>query len=109
MFSNCTSFEELNLSNFSTNNLNNVEYMFSGCTSLKILNIPNFTKKEIYMCDLFENCKSLKEINLSNINIKNLHSIYYMFKGSSYEIQRKAMAQIQNESYEENKNKCKIM
>ena len=32
MFNGCSSLNELNLSNFNTNNLTNMTYMFSGCS-----------------------------------------------------------------------------
>ena len=32
MFNGCSSLKELNLSNFNTNNVTNMEYMFSGCS-----------------------------------------------------------------------------
>ena len=38
MFSNCYSLTSLNLSNFNTNNVNDMSYMFSGCSSLASLN-----------------------------------------------------------------------
>ena len=38
MFSGCSSLKELNLSNFNTNNVTNMDYLFSGCSDeLKLL------------------------------------------------------------------------
>ena len=42
MFYGCSALKELNLSNFNTNNVTNMEYMFSDCSSLKELDISNF-------------------------------------------------------------------
>ena len=39
MFSDCSSLTNLNLSNFNTNNVTNMEYMFFGCSSLTNNNI----------------------------------------------------------------------
>ena len=38
MFYNCSSLTSLNLSNFNTNNVNNMSGMFSCCSSLTSLN-----------------------------------------------------------------------
>ena len=38
MFYNCSRLTSLNLSNFNTNNVNNMSYMFSFCSSLTSLN-----------------------------------------------------------------------
>ena len=38
MFYNCSSLTYLNLSNFNTNNVNNMSYMFYNCSSLTSLN-----------------------------------------------------------------------
>jgi len=43
--------------------------MFNGCSSLKDINLSNFnTQNVINMNAMFERCSSLKEINLSNFN-----------------------------------------
>ena len=41
MFSNCYSLTSLNLSNFNTNNVNDMSYMFSHFYSLTSLNTKN--------------------------------------------------------------------
>ena len=41
MFYNCSSIKELNLSNFNTNNVTNMEGMFYNCLSLQELNLFN--------------------------------------------------------------------
>ena len=49
MFSGCSSLRELNLSNFTTENVRSMSYMFSRCSSLKELNLSNFkTENVIY-------------------------------------------------------------
>ena len=42
MFSECKSLNELNISNFNTNNVTNMNGMFAGCSSLKELNLSSF-------------------------------------------------------------------
>ena len=44
MFYKCYSLKELNISNFKTNNVNNMFGVFSGCSSLKKLNLSGFKK-----------------------------------------------------------------
>jgi surface protein len=47
MFSNCISLTNLNLSNFNTKNVHNMNGMFSGCNSLFELNISNFNSEKV--------------------------------------------------------------
>ena len=42
MFYGCSSLEDLNISNFNTNNVTNMSYMFYNCNHLKDLNLKNF-------------------------------------------------------------------
>ena len=54
MFNNCFSLTSLNLSNFNTNNVNNMKYMFYDCSSLTSLNLSNFNTNNVkYMEDMF--------------------------------------------------------
>ena len=39
MFSKCSSLKELNLNNFNTNNVKDMEYMFEGCSNELIMKI----------------------------------------------------------------------
>ena len=39
MFNSCFKLQEINLSNFKTDNVTNMEYMFYGCESLDVLNL----------------------------------------------------------------------
>ena len=41
MFCGCSSLTNINLSNFNTNNVNDMSYMFSGCSSLTNINLSN--------------------------------------------------------------------
>ena len=47
MFYECSALKELNLSNFNTNNVSNMNHMFNKCSSLKELNCANFNAKKI--------------------------------------------------------------
>ena len=55
----CSSLEELNLSNFQTNNVINMSSMFSGCSSLRVLDINNFNiNNNINISNIFFECSA---------------------------------------------------
>ena len=61
MFDGCTQLISLNLSNFNTQKVANIDYMFRGCESLKTLDISTFNTNRIKnMSNLFVNCSSLE-------------------------------------------------
>ena len=47
MFYGCSELKELNLNNFNTNNVTDMNYMFYGCSSLKELNLNNFNTNNV--------------------------------------------------------------
>ena len=54
MFSRCENLFNIDLSNFDTENVENLSQMFFGCTNLIDINLSNFdTKKVINMNGLF--------------------------------------------------------
>ncbi|HHQ0101054.1 TPA: BspA family leucine-rich repeat surface protein, partial [Listeria monocytogenes] len=71
MFQNCTSLEELDLSTFDTSSMTDMGMMFNGCTALKSLYLDNFTDAAI-MTDMFTGTTSLTYLfvshNLSTFN-----------------------------------------
>ena len=59
--------EELNISNFNTDNVNDMKCMFYKNTNLKELNINNFNIKNVNDTKLmFYSCSSLKKIICSD-------------------------------------------
>ena len=79
MFKNCFSLKVLNISNFNTINVNNMEYIFDMCYNLNILDIRNFNSKS-----LIENSSLLKNISENGIiyynsNIFNSYLINKFF------------------------------
>ncbi len=63
MFFNYSSLTYLNLSNFNTNNVNNMSYMFYNCSSLTSLNLSNFNTNNVTnMSSMFYGIK--KDCNL---------------------------------------------
>ena len=81
MFRDCNLLTYLDLSNFNTQNVNNMKSMFSYCKSLTNLNLSNFNAKNITnMSCMFFNCNSLTDLNLSNFNAQNcvdMSDIFY--------------------------------
>ena len=51
MFTNCSSLESLDVSNFDTSNVTDVSYMFEDCTNLKDVDISNFDMSNAYGVD----------------------------------------------------------
>ena len=82
MFCGCSSLENINLDNFNTKNVSNMNMMFNKCLSLKDINISNFNFDNIKKINcIFGKCYSLKDLNLSNfcfgkknIDMKNMFS-----------------------------------
>ena len=80
MFCNCNSLTSLNLSNFNTQNVTNMNYMFYKCNSLTTLDLSNFnTQNVINMEAMFFGCSSLISLNLSNFNTQNVINMEAMF------------------------------
>ena len=66
MFSFCSSLVLLNLSNFNTQNVTNMDYMLYNCSSLTSLDLSNFINKEdTSMENMFYNCFYLKYLDIS--------------------------------------------
>ena len=60
MFSDCTSLETFDLSNFNTSNVTNMSGMFKGCSGLKTIYVQNFnTEKVLSSDDMFTDCINL--------------------------------------------------
>ena len=84
LFSECSSFTNINLSYFNTENIINMSKMFNNCTSLNNINLSNINTKNVTnMSYMFYECQSLVKINLSNFNTKNVTNMSYMFSGCS--------------------------
>ena len=84
LFNDCSSLINIDLSNFNTNNINNMCYMFNDCSFLLNINLSNFnTNKVTDMSFMFNECSSLLNINLSNFNTNNVTNMCCMFSGCS--------------------------
>ena len=65
MFQLCSELEYIDLSNFNTENVTNMERMFYECSSLTNINLSNFNTKRVQFIDeIFFGCSSLKKENI---------------------------------------------
>ena len=85
MFEGCKNLIFLDLSNFDTSNVINMNFMFSGCLSLEEIKLTNKfnTNKVIDMKSMFNNCKNLFSLDLSNFDTSNVTDMSYMFSNCS--------------------------
>ena len=84
MFYFCTSLTSLDLSNLDTSKVRDMENMFSCCWSLTSLNLSTFNTSQVKnMHGMFSSCSLLTSLNLSNFDTSNLVFIGSMFSGCS--------------------------
>lgn len=84
IFGECAELRTLDLSNFGTYNMTDMQRMFYGCKNLASLDLSNFdTRKVTNMRDMFERCSSLKSLNLSGFSTENVTDMSKMFEGCS--------------------------
>ena len=101
MFYFCSSLKKINVSNFNTSNVTNMNYMFNCCTSLNELNVSNFKLNKIKkMGSMFYNCSNLKQLELFNNNYFNNCTVDIMFVGIPRELKNKIRNE--NKNIEEN-------
>ena len=64
--------------------------MFCGCLSLKELDLSNFNTNNVTnMNSMLRDCSLLKDLNLSNFNFNNVNNMNYMFSGCSIKLKMK--------------------
>ena len=81
LFHYCYNLSSLDLSNFDTSSVTDMESMFSLCTSLTSINLSTFNTKNVEnMLDIFAYCHVLTSVDLSNFDtskVKNMKGIFY--------------------------------
>ena len=81
MFYKCSSLTTLDLSNFDTSKVTNMNTMFTGCSSLVTLNLSNFnTSKVTDMGGMFALCSSLINVDLSSFDTSKVTAMNQMFR-----------------------------
>lgn len=80
MFFMCSSLTSLDLSNFNTKNVTEMDNMFDRCFNITSINLSNFnTSKVTDMGGMFGECKSLSSLDITNFNTSNVEEMSYMF------------------------------
>ena len=85
MFLDMSNATNINLSNFDTSNVTNMDSMFANCSSLTSLDFSNFdTSKVTNMSYMFYCCHHLQSIDLSNFDTTKVTSMdMFLFATSS--------------------------
>ena len=80
-FLNCSNLYSVDLSNFDTSNVIDMNRMFSGCTKLREIKGINKlnTSNVISMSVMFQLCKELEYLDLSNFDTSNVTNMEFMF------------------------------
>ena len=86
VFSDCSSLENLDLSNFNTSKVTTMSGMFYGCNSLTKLDLSSLdTSNVTTMYGMFTLCKNLKTIYVSDKwNTSNVTSSSFMFQSCTF-------------------------
>ena len=80
MFNGCSALLSLDVSNFDTKNVENMKEMFDGCSALNSLNVTNFDTGNVKsMYSMFGNCSSLSSLDVTNFDTKNVENMLCMF------------------------------
>ena len=85
MFMACQSLENLNLTSFTGEKIQNMTMMFGECKSLQYLNLTNFYANEgANIFNMFWDCNSLKKENLITNDKKILDELLGQIKYNKY-------------------------
>ena len=84
MFMGCSSLTSIDVNNFNTSEVTDMAFMFDFCISLQSIDLSNFdTNKVTNMEVMFESCQSLESLNISEFNTSNVTNMYAMFYNCS--------------------------
>ena len=82
LFHNLSKLSSLNLFNFTTNSLTNMEYMFANCNNLLDIDLSSIKTENVKNISfLFYNCNKLESLDLSYFNTSNVQNMISVFKG----------------------------
>ena len=82
MFSNCTSLNTFDLSNFNTSNVTDMSYMFCYCYAITLLDLRNFDTTNCRdMSSMFKYCTAITLLDLRSFDTTNCRDMSYMFIG----------------------------
>jgi surface protein len=84
MFYGCTNITDIDLSEFNTSLITQMQYMFRGCESLTSMNLLNFDTSQVTeIYDMFYDCSSLTSLNISHFNTSQFTNMDSIFNGCS--------------------------
>ena len=84
MFRDCSNLTEIDLSNFDTSKITNMNSMFQGCTSLHSINLSNIDTSSVgNMVNMFNECSFLISLDLSSFNTSKVQNFNSMFSSCS--------------------------
>jgi|GEM_PF-2441375 len=82
LFMGCSAMTSVDLSNFTTANVINMDNMFGGCSALTSIDVSKFNTANVTdMGSMFNGCSSLKEIDLSSFDPSSVTDVSSMFYG----------------------------
>ena len=82
LFWGCSAMTSVNLSNFTTEKVINMNNMFGGCSALTSIDVSKFNTANVTnMGSMFNGCSSLKKIDLAKFNPSSVTDVSYMFYG----------------------------
>jgi len=80
MFSFCQKLISINLSNFNTQNVKDLQNMFYGDSSLINIDLSSFNTQNLaFIGRMFYNCNSLTSLNISNFDTSKIRSLVGIF------------------------------
>lgn len=83
MFSQCYNLKAIDVSNFKTTNVTNMEDMFEDC-SVEALALSSFDTHNVTdMSGMFSGCSELTDLSLYNFNTGNVTDMGFLFNGCS--------------------------
>ena len=83
LFSGCSSLTSIDISNFDTSKVIDMDNLFYNCAALKDINFGFSTSKVIYMNRMFEGCAQLTSLDIKDFDTSKVLSIQHMFYGCS--------------------------
>ena len=86
LFEDCTSFIEIDLSNFNIYKVKSMNKTFNNCSEVTKIIFPNSKNNNVEEMEFtFNGCRNLKEINFLGFSGVKLTRYQQMFKGTSIE------------------------
>ena len=80
LFDRCESLESLNLTNFNTSSVINMDFMFALCSKLNSLDLISFDTSKVKTMDcIFDQCRNLNFLDLSHFDTSKVTNMHHMF------------------------------